>query len=79
MLWEGDVVLEIEGRPVFGEVYESVALAFLRLHPGVPTDVVVLRGGTRRALQVGTRRARQLYPDFDAEHDRQAGLLPRAR
>lgn len=79
VLWEGDVVLEIEGRPVYGEVYESVALALLRLHPGVPTDVVVLRGGKRRALQVGTRRARELYANFDAEHDRRAGLLPRAR
>ena len=78
VLWEGDVVLEIEGRPVFGEVYESVALALMRLHPGVPTDLVVLRGGGRRALQVGTRRARELYLDFDDEHDRRAGLLPRA-
>ncbi len=79
VLWEGDVVLEIEGRPVFGEVYESVALALMGLHPGVPTDLVVLRGGKRRPLQVGTRRARELYPDFDDEHDRRAGLLPRAR
>ena len=78
VLWEGDVVLEIEGRPVFGEVYESVALAMMRLHPGVPTDVVVLRGGQRRSLQVGTLRARELHPDFDRVHDLQAGLLPRA-
>lgn len=78
ILWEGDIVLEIEGRPVFGEVYESRALALMSLFPGVPADLVVLRGGERRPVQVMTRRARDLYPDFDAEHARRAGHLPRA-
>jgi len=77
VLWEGDVVLAIEGRDVCGEVYESVGLALLRLFPGVPTDLVVWRGGERRAVQVGTRRARQVDPDVERAEDARAGRLPR--
>jgi S1-C subfamily serine protease len=51
-LWEGDVVLEVDGRPVFGEIYESLALALLRLSPGVPCELVVLRGGQRKPVSV---------------------------
>ncbi|MHC5010685.1 MAG: hypothetical protein ACYTG6_06995, partial [Planctomycetota bacterium] len=79
ILWEGDVVVEIEGRPVFGEIYESLGLALLPLTPGVPADLVVVRGGRRRMLQVTPTRARVLYPAFEQDHHRRAGTLERAR
>jgi S1-C subfamily serine protease len=78
VLWEGDVVVEIEGRPVFGEVYESLAMALVRLHTGVPADVVVVRGGERQTLQVMPKRISDIYPDYD-EHEARASRLRRAR
>ncbi|MFV1959282.1 MAG: hypothetical protein ACC662_07700, partial [Planctomycetota bacterium] len=77
ILWEGDVVVEIEGRPVFGEVYESLALALIRLQPGVPADVVVVRGGARKTLEVMPKRLSAIYPD-PLEHDARGARLPRA-
>lgn len=77
ILWEGDVVLEIEGRPVFGEVYESVGLALLGVFPRVPADLVVWRGGERRPVQVATRPLRATRPDVERAHDAQAPRLPR--
>ncbi len=74
-IWEGDVVLEIGGIPVFGEVYESFAPALLALTPEVPIDVVLFRGGKRQPVQVVPRLGREIYGDFAAEHDARAGLL----
>ena len=76
ILWPGDVVLEIEKQPVFGDAYESFLLPFLALVPGVPADVVVWRGGKRATVQVVPRPMRALYRDAQAEHDaRGASLL----
>ena len=71
-------MVEIEGQPVFGEVYESVAMAMVRLHTGVPADIVVVRGGERQTLQVVAKRLSDIYPDYD-EHDARAARLRRAR
>ncbi len=76
ILWEGDVVVEIEGRPVFGEVYESLALALIRLRPNVPADVVVVRGGKRKTLAVVPRRLSVIYPK-GGEHEARGAALPR--
>ena len=80
ILWPGDVVLEIEKRPVFGDVYESFLLPLLALRSDVPADVVVWRGGKRATVQVVPRPMRVLYRDAQAEHDaRGASLLLEAR
>jgi S1-C subfamily serine protease len=71
LLWEGDVVLDVDGRPVFAEVAESFAWALLPLTPGVPADVTVWRGGRAQKFPVSPGRARSLWPDFQARHDAQ--------
>jgi hypothetical protein len=72
VLWEGDVVLAVDGRPVFGDVPESLALAFLPLLVEVPADVTVLRGGRPREVGVTPRRAGELWGDGQVAHDRRA-------
>lgn len=75
-LWPGDVVLEINGRALVGEVAETHALAAATLVEGVPADVVVWRG-RRETVSVTPVRARTLYPDLDAVMDVRAARLRR--
>jgi len=44
VLWPGELVLELGGRPLFAEVPESVHLALLALREGMPVEVTVWRG-----------------------------------
>lgn len=75
-LWPGDVVLEINGRALVGEVAETHALAAATLVEGVPADVVVWRG-RRETVSVTPVRARTLYPDLGAVLDVRAARLSR--
>ncbi len=80
VIWQGDLVLEIEGRPVFAEVPESLSMALLSLRPDLPADVVLWRGGKRESVQVRPVRGHEIYGDFQSEHDQRAGgLRPAAR
>lgn len=77
ILWEGDLVLSIEGRLLFGEVPESIGLALAALPLGVPAEVIVFRGGRRQSLQVTPRRGAELFENLAAEHVARAGRLLR--
>jgi serine protease Do len=79
ILWQGDVVLEIGGVPVFHEAPESFAVASAALVPDVPADVVVWRGGKRKTLSVVPRPARSVYRDFAAEEQARAAGAPLRR
>jgi S1-C subfamily serine protease len=72
-LWPGDLVLEIAGKPVFGDVPESFLPALLSLSDAAPNEVVVWRGGKRETLGVRAARGHLVYRDFQAEHDARAG------
>jgi hypothetical protein len=78
VLWPGDVVLEVEGQPLVGEVYETLGTTAVAMRPGGPAEVVVWRGGRRERLAIEPRRASTIYPNAVAEHEaRGAALLPR--
>ena len=72
-LWPGDLVLEVEGRPVFGDVPESLVLALESLPLDAPVDVVTWRGGKRENVVVRAVPGRSVHPDFQAEHDARGG------
>ena len=69
ILWQGDLLLSIDGRPVYGDSPESFALALFPLTPSVPAEVVVWRGGRPQRFSVVARRARALDPAFQRRHD----------
>jgi S1-C subfamily serine protease len=72
-LWPGDLVLEIEGLPVFGDVPETVVLALEALRLDTPVEVVTWRGGRRESVTVRAVPGRSVHPDFQAEHDARGG------
>lgn len=79
-IWPGDLLLEIEGRPVFAEVPESLSIALLSLRGTAPVDLVLWRGGKRESIQVASVRGHEVYGDFQSEHDdRAGGLRPTSR
>ena len=77
VLWPGDVVLEIDKKPVFGDVYESFAAPLLALRPELPADVVVWRSGKRATLQVVAKAMSALYRDAQEEHAARGSSLLR--
>jgi S1-C subfamily serine protease len=79
ILWQGDVVLEVAGVPLFHEAPESFAFASAALVADVPAEVVVWRGGKRKPLSVVPRAARSVYPDFAAEEQARATGAPARR
>jgi hypothetical protein len=72
-IWPGDLVLEVEGRPVFGDVPETVVAALEAMRLDTAIDVVLWRGGKRETVQVRAIPGRSIYPDFQAEHDARGG------
>jgi S1-C subfamily serine protease len=77
VLWEGEIVLAIEGRPVVGERYESLALALLALHEHVPADLLVFRDQEPVSVQVTPVRASAWVRNVTRWHDREGERLPR--
>ena len=75
VIWEGDVVLEIDKHPIFGDIYESYVPAILAMNVDLPTDVVLFRGGKRQSVQLRPHTGREIYGDFVAEHLARAGSL----
>lgn len=75
-VWAGEIVLEVAGHAVVGEVAESLALATAGLHDGVPADVVVWRG-KREVVSVTPVRARTLYRPLRTELEVRAARLDR--
>jgi S1-C subfamily serine protease len=76
-LWEGDVVLAVNGRALFAEIPASYALAFLTVPAGTDVEVTVFRGGRPQTLRVGTAAARSLHRDFGAVHEDAGAALRR--
>ncbi|HVG93201.1 MAG TPA: hypothetical protein VND21_02045 [Planctomycetota bacterium] len=78
VLWPGDVVLEVEGRPLVPEVYETLGSAAAAMRPGGPADVVVWRGGRRERVTVEPRRASTVRAEAAIHHEALgATLFPR--
>jgi S1-C subfamily serine protease len=78
VLWPGDVVLEVEGRPLVPEAYETLGTTSAAMRPGGPADVVVWRGGRRERVTVEPRRASTIRPEAAAHHEALgATLFPR--
>ncbi|MCC7137527.1 MAG: trypsin-like peptidase domain-containing protein [Planctomycetes bacterium] len=44
VLWPGDLVLEVDGEALFGEIAETHARAMRALHAGVPSTLTLWRG-----------------------------------
>jgi S1-C subfamily serine protease len=75
VVWPGDVVLSVAGKPVSAEAPEALPDALYALVVGVPADVVLWRGGKRVSVQVVPRPARDADPDPQAAHDRSGDSL----
>ncbi len=77
VLWSGDLVLEVAGRAIAGEVAETRADAAAAMKDGVPAEVVVWRGGKRERVSITPKRASEIYKDVDGEMDARAASLAR--
>jgi S1-C subfamily serine protease len=66
IVWPGELVVELDGRALVGEVPESFAMAGATVRDGVPIAVVAWRGGKRETLSVTPRRRRDLPADLVA-------------
>ena len=75
LVWPGDLVLEIDKKPVFGDVYESFAAPLFALKPAVPADLVLWRSGKRVTVQIVAQPMNAIYPSAQEEHDARATSL----